>query len=156
MAKETTAEKAKKAQKALDDYLKANKLDPKKDHSKDKKHGKKVKELSLAAEKLADLLASEQEGADSKKSSKKAADKGKEKKGSVGRSTKYDYPPGLSAEEKKAFRVEARKKAKGDSPKKSGGKAEKTTTKEKKAAPAKAEAKSSKKKAKKSGKKNHD
>ena len=34
-----------KAKKALDAYLKENNLDPQKDWSKDKKHGKKVTEL---------------------------------------------------------------------------------------------------------------
>ena len=43
--KGTLDKKVKTAQQELETYLKANKLDPSKDHSKDKKHGAKIREL---------------------------------------------------------------------------------------------------------------
>ena len=48
-----------KAKKALDDYLKENKLDPQKDWTKDKKHGKKVTELVNKLNKERDKVAAE-------------------------------------------------------------------------------------------------
>ena len=109
-----------KAKKALDAYLKENKLDPTKDWTKDKKHGKKVTELvnklnkerdKVAAaypeadqennKKLVKLKEKEKKEKDEKKSAKekkekdekKSAKEKKEKKGNGGRTaTKYDYP----------------------------------------------------------------
>lgn len=46
-----------KAKKALDAYLKENKLDPTKDWTKDKKHGKKVTELVNKLNKERDKVA---------------------------------------------------------------------------------------------------
>ena len=48
-----------KAKKALDAYLKENKLDPQKDWTKDKKHGKKVTELVNKLNKERDKVAAE-------------------------------------------------------------------------------------------------
>ena len=48
-----------KAKKALDAYLKENNLDPQKDWSKDKKHGKKVTELLNKLNKERDKVAAQ-------------------------------------------------------------------------------------------------
>lgn len=97
-----------KAKKALDAYLKENKLDPTKDWTKDKKHGKKVTELVNKLNKERDKVAAAYPEADQEnnkklvklqekekkeKAEKKAAKEKKEKKGNGGRTaTKYDYP----------------------------------------------------------------
>ena len=95
-----------KAKKALDAYLKENKLDPTKDWTKDKKHGKKVTELVNKLNKERDKVAAAYPEADQEnnkklvklqekekkeKAEKKAAKEKKEKKGNGGRTaTKYD------------------------------------------------------------------
>ena len=94
-----------KAKKALDAYLKENNLDPQKDWSKDKKHGKKVTELLNKLNKERDKVAAQYPEKDLKNEAKlvkmkkakedeKASKKKekKEKKESAGRVTKYDYP----------------------------------------------------------------
>lgn len=118
-----------KAKKALDAYLKENKLDPTKDWTKDKKHGKKVTELVNKLNKERDKVAAAYPEADQEnnkklvklkeKAEKKAA---KEKKGNGGRTaTKYDYPlidgREMTSAEKKKYRMEQRKLASGKAPK---------------------------------------
>jgi hypothetical protein len=158
-----------KAKKALDAYLKENNLDPQKDWSKDKKHGKKVTELLNKLNKERDKVAAQYPEKDLKNEAKlvkmkkkaeeeKASKKEKkEKKESAGsRVTKYDYPlidgREMTSDEKKKYRMEQRKLAAGKAPK------EKKETKEvskkvkedaEKAAPAKKDKKADKKKDKK-------
>lgn len=128
-----------KAKKALDAYLKENKLDPTKDWTKDKKHGKKITELvnklnkerdKVAAaypEKDADnnkkLVKLNKEKKEKEKSGKKEDKKEKKEKKSAGRTaTKYDYPlidgREMTSAEKKKYRMEQRKLASGNAPKK--------------------------------------
>jgi hypothetical protein len=127
MAKQTKAEIAKEADKALTQFLKKNELKRDKDYSKDAKFGKKFKELTLALQKANDDLAGgEAKAKDSKKAGKTDKAK-KESKGSPGRATKYEYPEGLTAEEKKEFRVQARKAAKNGGKVEAKAKVEKTT-----------------------------
>lgn len=89
----------------MDAYLKENKLDPQKDWTKDKKHGKKVTELVNKLNKERDKVAAEYPEKDLKNEAKlvklkdkkdsEKAEKKKEKKekASSGRTvTKYDYP----------------------------------------------------------------
>lgn len=106
----------KEAKQAYTDYLKKNKLSRDKDYSEDKKHGKNIRTLQLAIDKLSD------KADDSAKKDKKDKKEKKtsSKKESAGREAKYEYPEGLTAAEKKKFRIEQRKKAKGgeDKPKK--------------------------------------
>lgn len=126
-----------KAKKALDAYLKENKLDPTKDWTKDKKHGKKVTELVNKLNKERDKVAAAYPEADQEnnkklvklkekekkeKAEKKAAKEKKEKKGNGGRTaTKYDYPlidgREMNSAEKKKYRMEQRKLASGKAPK---------------------------------------
>lgn len=134
-----------KAKKALDAYLKENKLDPTKDWNKDKKHGKKVTELVNKLNKERDKVAAAYPEADQEnnkklvklqekklvklqekekkeKAEKKAAKEKKEKKGNGGRTaTKYDYPlidgREMTSAEKKKYRMEQRKLASGKAPK---------------------------------------
>lgn len=143
-----------KAKKALDAYLKENKLDPTKDWTKDKKHGKKVTELvnklnkerdKVAAaypEKDADnnkkLVKLNKEKKEKEKSGKKEDKKEKKEKKSAGRTaTKYDYPlidgREMTSAEKKKYRMEQRKLASGNVPKeeKEAKKAKKEKVKEK-------------------------
>lgn len=163
-----------KAKKALDAYLKENKLDPTKDWTKDKKHGKKVTELVNKLNKERDKVAAAYPEADQEnnkklvklqekekkeKAEKKAAKEKKEKKGNGGRTaTKYDYPlingREMTSAEKKKYRMEQRKLASGKAPKE-----EKETKKKKekaeateKAAPAKKDKKAKDKKKKKAKK----
>ena len=89
-----------KAKKALDAYLKENNLDPTKDWSKDKKHGKKVTELLNKLNKERDKVAAQYPEKDLKNEAKlvkmkkakedEKALKKKEKKESTSRVTKYD------------------------------------------------------------------
>lgn len=121
-----------KAKKALDAYLKENKLDPTKDWTKDKKHGKKVTELVNKLNKERDKVAANYPADDQEnnkklvklqeKAEKKAAKEKKEKKGNGGRTaTKYDYPlidgREMTSAEKKKYRMEQRKLASGKAPK---------------------------------------
>ena len=114
-----------KAKKALDAYLKENKLDPTKDWTKDKKHGKKVTELVNKLNKERDKVAAAYPEADqenNKKLVKLQKKEKKEKKGNGGRTvTKYDYPlidgREMTSAEKKKYRMEQRKLASGKAPK---------------------------------------
>ena len=134
MAKDKKADKAKakqssskdaikEAKAALTDYLKTNKLSRDKDYSKDKKHGKNIKTLELAIEKASDEMDTANTKVDKVKKKEKAA--------SAGREQKYDYPEGLTAEEKKKFRIKARKDAEGGSKKEKTPKAGKADKEEK-------------------------
>lgn len=133
-----------KAKKALDAYLKENKLDPTKDWTKDKKHGKKITELVNKLNKERDKVAAaypEKDADNNKKLVKLKEKKEKEKSGkkeekkekkSAGRTaTKYDYPlidgREMTSAEKKKYRMEQRKLASGKAPKE-----EKEAKKEKK------------------------
>ena len=163
-----------KAKKALDAYLKENKLDPTKDWTKDKKHGKKVTELVNKLNKERDKVAAAYPEADQEnnkklvklqekekkeKAEKKAAKEKKEKKGNGGRTaTKYDYPlidgREMTSDEKKKYRMEQRKLAAGKAPKEEKPKKEKKEKAEatEKAAPAKKDKKAKDKKKKKAKK----
>lgn len=156
-----------KAKKALDAYLKENKLDPTKDWTKDKKHGKKITELVNKLNKERDKVAAaypEKDADNNKKLVKLKEKKKKEKSGkkeekkekkSAGRTaTKYDYPlidgREMTSAEKKKYRMEQRKLASGNAPKeeKEAKKAKKEKVKEKPASNKK-EKKADKKKDKK-------
>lgn len=156
-----------KAKKALDAYLKENKLDPTKDWTKDKKHGKKITELVNKLNKERDKVAAaypEKDADNNKKLVKLKEKKEKEKSGkkeekkekkSAGRTaTKYDYPlidgREMTSAEKKKYRMEQRKLASGNAPKeeKKAKKAKKEKVKEKPASDKK-EKKAAKKKDKK-------
>lgn len=138
-----------KAKKALDAYLKENKLDPTKDWTKDKKHGKKVTELVNKLNKERDKVAAKYPEGDeaneaklvklkekNSKSKAKAKEDKKESKGSGRVATKYDYPlidgREMTSAEKKKYRMEQRKLAQGDAPKEKKEKKE-TSKKESKA-----------------------
>lgn len=131
-----------KAKKALDDYLKENKLDPTKDWTKDKKHGKKITELVNKLNKERDKVAAKFPEGDEKneaklaKMKKKSKEAKEEKKKNVGRTaTKYDYPlidgREMTSAEKKKYRMEQRKLAAG-SEKETDDKSEKKAKKKEK------------------------
>lgn len=153
-----------KAKKALDAYLKENNLDPTKDWSKDKKHGKKITELLNKLNKERDKVAAQYPEKDLKNEAKlvkmkKAKDKKKkEKKESTSRVTKYDYPlidgREMTSDEKKKYRMEQRRLAAGKAPKEEKPKKEKKEKAEatEKAAPAKKDKKAKDKKKKKAKK----
>lgn len=157
-----------KAKKALDAYLKENNLDPTKDWSKDKKHGKKVTELLNKLNKERDKVAAQYPEKDLKNEAKlvkmkkakedEKASKKKEKKKSTSRVTKYDYPlidgREMTSDEKKKYRMEQRKLAAGKAPKGEKPKKEKKEKAEatEKAAPAKKDKKAKDKKKKKAKK----
>lgn len=149
-----------KAKKALDAYLKENNLDPQKDWSKDKKHGKKVTELLNKLNKERDKVAAQYPEKDLKNEAKlvKMKKEKKEKKESAGRVTKYDYPlidgREMTSDEKKKYRMEQRKLAAGKAPKEEKPKKEKKEKAEatEKAAPAKKDKKAKDKKKKKAKK----
>lgn len=164
---ETKTPELTKAKKALDAYLKENKLDPTKDWTKDKKHGKKITELVNKLNKERDKVAAaypEKDADNNKKLVKLKEKKEKEKSGkkeekkekkSAGRTaTKYDYPlidgREMTSAEKKKYRMEQRKLASGNAPKeeKEAKKAKKEKVKEKPASDKK-EKKAAKKKDKK-------
>lgn len=157
-----------KAKKALDAYLKENNLDPQKDWSKDKKHGKKVTELLNKLNKERDKVAAQYPEKDLKNEAKlvkmkkakedEKASKKKEKKESTSRVTKYDYPlidgKEMTSDEKKKYRMEQRKLAAGKAPKEEKTKKVKKETVEaaEKAVPAKKDKKAKDKKKKKAKK----
>lgn len=157
-----------KAKKALDAYLKENNLDPTKDWSKDKKHGKKVTELLNKLNKERDKVAAQYPEKDLKNEAKlvkmkkakedEKASKKKEKKESTSRVTKYDYPlidgREMTSDEKKKYRMEQRKLAAGKAPKEEKTKKVKKETVEaaEKAVPAKKDKKAKDKKKKKAKK----
>lgn len=123
-----------KAKAALEAYLKENNLDPTKDWTKDKEHGKKVTELVNKLNKERDKVAAKYPEGDeaneaklvklkekNSKSKAKAKEDKKESKGSGRVATKYDYPlidgREMTSAEKKKYRMEQRKLAQGDAPK---------------------------------------
>lgn len=146
-----------KAKKALDAYLKENKLDPQKDWTKDKKHGKKVTELVNKLNKERDKVAAEYPEKDLKNEAKLVKLKEKKEKASSGRTvTKYDYPlidgREMTSDEKKKYRTEQRRLAAGKAPKEEKPKEEKTKKikkEEKEEVPAKKDKKAKDKKKKK-------
>lgn len=144
-----------KAKKALDAYLKENKLDPTKNWTKDKKHGKKITELVNKLNKERDKVAAAYPEKDADNNKKLVKLKEKKEKKSAGRTaTKYDYPlidgREMTSAEKKKYRMEQRKLASGNAPKeeKEAKKAKKEKVKEKPASDKK-EKKADKKKDKK-------
>jgi hypothetical protein len=157
-----------KAKKALDAYLKENNLDPTKDWSKDKKHGKKITELLNKLNKERDKVAAQYPEKELKNKAKlvkmkkakedEKASKKKEKKESTSRVTKYDYPlidgREMTSDEKKKYRMEQRRLAAGKAPKEEKPKKEKKEKAEatEKAAPAKKDKKAKDKKKKKAKK----
>ena len=166
-----------KAKKALDTYLKENKLDPTKDWTKDKKHGKKITELVNKLNKERDKVAAaypEKDADNNKKlvklkekkekeKSGKKEDKEKKEKKSAGRTAiKYDYPlidgREMTSAEKKKYRMEQRKLASGNAPKeeKEAKKAKKEKVKEKPASDKKEKADKKKDKKKKKAAKEED
>lgn len=120
--------------KSLTSYLKKNGLDRDKDYSKDKKHGKKIKALQLEIDKSNETLVEINEAVTSLKGSKaEKTEKGKSSKGKSEKSAapaKYDYPEGLTSDEKKKYRQLARK---GKSPAECLAEAKGTAKKETKA-----------------------
>lgn len=155
-----------KAKAALEAYLKENNLDPTKDWTKDKKHGKKVTELVNKLNKERDKVAAKYPEGDeaneaklvklkekNSKSKAKAKEDKKEPKGSGRVATKYDYPlidgREMTSAEKKKYRMEQRKLAQGDAPKEKKETAKKDSkvkkTKEKPAPEKKAKDKKKKK-----------
>ena len=164
-----------KVKKALDAYLKENKLDPTKDWTKDKKHGKKITELVNKLNKERDKVAAaypEKDADNNKKLVKLKEKKEKEKSGkkeekkekkSAGRTaTKYDYPlidgREMTSAEKKKYRMEQRKLASGNAPKeeKEAKKAKKEKVKEKPASDKKEKADKKEDKKKKKAAKEED
>lgn len=158
-----------KAKKALDAYLKENKLDPTKDWTKDKKHGKKITELVNKLNKERDKVAAAypEKDADNNKKLVKLKEKGKkeekkEKKSAGRTATKYDYPlidgREMTSAEKKKYRMEQRKLASGNAPKeeKEAKKAKKEKVKEKPASDKKEKADKKKDKKKKKAAKEED
>ena len=130
-----------KAKAALEAYLKENNLDPTKDWTKDKKHGKKVTELVNKLNKERDKVAAKYPEGDeaneaklvklnekNSKSKAKAKEDKKEPKGSGRVATKYDYPlidgREMTSAEKKKYRMAQRKLAAGKTPKESKPKEE--------------------------------
>lgn len=116
--KGTLDKKVKTAQQELETYLKANKLDPSKDHSKDKKHGAKIRELiakvNVAREQVKDAAPKEIGKAERTEiRAKEKAEKAKNQKPS-----KYEYPKvdgrEMTPSEKKKYRVKMRSSQKGD------------------------------------------
>lgn len=119
-----------KAKKALDNYLKENKLDPTKDWTKDKKHGKKITELVNKLNKERDKVAAKFPEGDEKNETKlvkmkqrkekkgEKEPKEKKEKGTKRTPTKYDYPlidgREMTSAEKKKYRMEQRKLASGN------------------------------------------
>lgn len=114
----------------LENYFKENKLDPTKDYSKDKKHGKKVTELLSKLNKERDKAAAKYPESDPKQMKKinkianlkaNLAEKElKAEKASKTRvSAKYDYPlvdgREMTSAEKKKYRAEQRKLSNGGS-----------------------------------------
>lgn len=111
-----------KAKKALDAYLKENKLDPTKDWTKDEKHGKKVTELVNKLNKERDKVAAAYPEADQENNKKLVKLQEKEKKEKAEKkAAKYDYPlidgREMTSAEKKKYRMEQRKLASGKAPK---------------------------------------
>ena len=133
-----------KAKKALDAYLKENNLDPTKDWSKDKKHGKKITELLNKLNKERDKVAAQYPEKDLKNEAKlvkmkkakedEKASKKKEKKESTSRVTKYDYPlidgREMTSDEKKKYAEATEKAAPAKKDKKAKDKKKKKAKKE--------------------------
>lgn len=115
---------------SLTSYLKQNKLKRNVDHSDDKKHGKKITAFNKKIERAVSKLEVCNQACKDLKPKKE-------------RAYKYDYPDGLTAEEKKKFRQKARQEA---NPKKKKDK--KDTKKDKKTSTKKEGKKTSSKKGK--------
>ena len=160
------------AKKALETYLKENNLDPTKDWTKDKVHGKKVTELVYKLNRERDKVAASYPEKDPKlmKKIKKVADKtaklaearvkaekakeaevkkpakkeeAPKKEKAARKPAKYDYPlvdgREMTADEKKKYRAEQRKKANGGDAKPKVKKEEAPKKEEKAAKPSKKE-----------------
>lgn len=117
------------AKQNLEDYFKKHKLDPTKDYSKDKKHGKAVTELLSKLNKERDKAAAKYPESDPKQMKKieKIANgkvkhlekelKAEKKEHKARAASKYDYPlvdgREMTSAEKKKYRAEQRKIAGG-------------------------------------------
>lgn len=154
---------AQEAAEELGKFLKKNGLKRETDYSnhKDKKIANKFKELTLALQKANDAVSGtsakkEKVKEEPAKTEKKAKDKKESKKGGAGRTSKYDYPEGLTPAEKKEFRIKARKDAKAAAKGGDKAKKEKVTEKEKKVTKDDKKSKDSKKGKKKDKKSKND
>lgn len=109
-AQGTAKEAVKEAKSALTDYYTKNKLKRNEDYTDDAKHGAKVAKLQNAIDKASEHLADINEQMKSLKPKKEKA----------GREMKYEYPADCdTAEKRKKYRIEQRRKAAGnDKPKK--------------------------------------
>ena len=115
-AQKEAKETVKKAKQALTDYFTKNKLKRNQDYTDDAKHGAKIERLQKEIDKASNTLAD----VNSQVSSLKPG------KGKAGREMKYEYPPECkTAEQRKKYRIEQRKKANNaDKPKKETSKQE--------------------------------
>ena len=104
-------DKALSAQAKLEAYMRANKLDPSKDWTKDKKHGEKIKELLLPLKTVRNKISEIPRDPVKPSSIATRAAKAKNKK----EVTKYDYPKidgrEMTKEEKKKYRIKMRKQS---------------------------------------------
>ena len=106
-AQELKAQQVKDAKAALATYFKENKLKKTEDYSEDAKQGKKVTRLEAKVDKYSNELITINEDVKSYKP-------GKAKKEAAPRNLKYDYPEDVkTAEQRKKYRIEQRKVAKG-------------------------------------------
>ena len=122
-AQGTAKEAVKESKSALTDYYTKNKLKRNEDYTDDAKHGAKVGKLQAAIDKASEHLSDVNEQLKSLKPKKEKA----------GREMKYEYPAECdTAEKRKKYRIEQRRKASGsDKPKKEAkSKADKAANKE--------------------------
>lgn len=111
--KDLSVRNARKAQKAMLAYMEENKLDPKKDWTKDKKHGKKIQEwidiINLGNKKAREI--NEEKAIENSKKKKKP--EAHPKKGKVTTTPNiYDYPKvdgkDMTSDQKKKYRQKMR------------------------------------------------
>lgn len=120
-AQGTAKEAVKEAKSALTDYYTKNKLKRNEDYTDDAKHGAKVAKLQNAIDKASENLADINEQMKSLKPKKEKA----------GREMKYEYPADCdTAEKRKKYRIEQRRKAAGNDKPKKEPKASKAANKE--------------------------
>ena len=94
--------KVRDAKQNLTSYLKDNKLKRNVDYSNDKKHSKKIEKLNNVITRASSNLEKINEAVKGLKPKKE-------------RTSKYDYPEGITADEKKKFRQKVRSEANKDS-----------------------------------------
>lgn len=111
--KDLAVKKARKAQKAMLAYMEENKLDPKKDWTKDKKHGKKIQEwidiINLGNKKAREI--NEEKAIENGKKNKKPEAHPKKEKVTTTPNI-YDYPKvdgkDMTPDQKKKYRQKMR------------------------------------------------